>query len=238
MPKIVLSDKPDFLDVKGILFDVDGTLYHQPPLRLIMILLLTISHFHKPRELFRKLKVIYHYRQSQEVLRNRNDMVDDNQQNQIALTAKGSKEPLQYISNVVKEWLETRPLRFIHLCRRRGMKETISKLHQEGFKLGVFSDYPPREKLSALRIVHFFSTVVSSHDHDVNGFKPNTNGFAVAARKMNLYPGEILYIGDRHEVDGIGATQAGMKVAIIDHNFKSVITHLLFTTQTACKNRR
>ena len=37
----------------------------------------------------------------------------------------------------------------------------------------------------------------------------------VAARKMGIDPSEILYVGDREEVDGIGASNAGMQVVIL-----------------------
>lgn len=91
----------------------------------------------------------------------------------------------------------------------------LTTLRERGYRLGVFSDYPAADKLKALGVMHYFNTVVSSQDRGVRGFKPHTNGFGIAASRLGLSPGEVLYIGDRMEVDGRGAIAAGMAVAIL-----------------------
>ena len=233
----LLDPAPISTNIKGILFDVDGTLYHQRPLRLILIGLLVLSHVYRPRELVRKLKVIYHYRKAQEELRNRDDdQAPNNQRDQLMITAERCKESSKYVSSVTKDWFETKPLNYIRFCQRKDITKTIQILYEQGFKLGVFSDYPPRDKLSSLGVTRFFSTILSSHDRGVYGFKPNTNGFAIAAEKMKLCPSEILYVGDRHEVDGIGATQAGMRVMIVDDDFNNILADLLFN-QNSCEKK-
>ncbi len=50
----------------------------------------------------------------------------------------------------------------------------------------------------------------------------------VAAEKMKLQPSEILYIGDREEVDGVGATNAGMHVQMVGLTSKSLCRKLEF----------
>ncbi len=201
-------------NIKGILLDVDGTLYHQLPLRAIIGVLVVISNLYNPKELVRKLKVIIQYRKSQELMRNK-EIRDDCYKNQIMRTSESTGEHPSYISDVIEEWFEKRPLAFIRLCRRRGMKKAIARWHESGIRLGVFSDYPVEDKLNALGISRFITIMVSASDRGVNGFKPNTNGFAVAARRMGLTPSDVLYVGDREEVDGIGASKAGMQVAIL-----------------------
>lgn len=203
-----------FSNIRGILFDVDGTLYHQFPLRVIIAFLVVISNLFSPKELIRKVKVIIKYRKSQELMRTENSQKEC-YKGQIMHTAEKTREHPSYISDVIEEWFEKRPLPFIHLCRRRGMKKALDRWYKNGIKLGVFSDYPVEGKLNALGISRFITTTVSSSDTDVHGFKPNTNGFAVAARKMGMDPSAILYVGDRSEVDGIGASNAGMQVVIL-----------------------
>ncbi len=202
------------LNIRGILFDVDGTLYHQFPLRIIIAFLVIFSNLFSPKELIRKVKVIIKYRKSQELIRTK-EIQKECHKKQIIHTAESTGEHPSYISDVIKEWFEKRPLPFIPLCRRRGMKKAIARWYKNGIRLGVFSDYPVEGKLNALDISRFITTAVSSSDPDVHGFKPNTNGFALSAMKMGIDPSEILYVGDREEVDGIGASNAGMQVIIL-----------------------
>ena len=74
--------------IKGILFDVDGTLYYQTPLRLIMILNLFLSNFWRPKELKGLIKIISTYRWAQEQLRKNNISDGNNAQQQLILTVK------------------------------------------------------------------------------------------------------------------------------------------------------
>jgi len=211
----------DFNNIKGILFDVDGTLYYQIPLRIIMASFLILSNLQNPKELLRKIRVVSIYRKSQEALRKMKEPQPDLYRSQIKLTALKTGEPISYIESLVKEWFEKRPLPFIRLFRRKKMINIFQLFHQMGLKVGVYSDYPVGDKLKALGISQYVSTVVSGKDSELCGFKPETNGFALAAQRMGLAISEILYIGDRPEVDGAGAVQAGMPVLIINRFLKS-----------------
>ena len=194
---------------------MDGTLYHQAPCRAIMLLLLFLFHFSRPSELRRKLRVVLQYRKSQEILRKSPMEGIGNQESQILLTARHANESISYIADVVEEWFEKKPLPFLRFCRRRELRESLSLLFQKDIKLGIFSDYPAENKLKALGVSNLITTVVPSGDMKVHGFKPRTNGFKIAAGKMGLDPAEILYVGDRPEIDGLGGSEAGMQVVIL-----------------------
>jgi FMN phosphatase YigB (HAD superfamily) len=201
------------MKIKGVLFDVDGTLYHQTPLRAIMVSLLLFHHLLTPGKLMRKIRVIKAYRNAQEELRLRGDQAGP--KTQVELAAENSDESGQYVREVVAQWFEKKPVPYLPLCRRRAVKEVVRSLYDQGMKLGVVSDYPVREKVAALGISQWLSVVVSPGIDDVRGFKPNTNAFAKAAEKIGLDGSEIVYVGDRPEVDGAGASSAGMKPVII-----------------------
>lgn len=201
-------------NIKGILLDVDGTLYHQLPLRIIIAFLVVFSNIYNPRKLLRILKVIIQYRKSQELMRNK-EIQKECYKKQITHTAESTGENPSYVKDVIEKWFEKKPLPFIPLCKRRGVEKALDRWYKNGIRLGVFSDYPVEDKLNALYISRFITTTVSSSDTDVHGFKPNTNGFEVAASKMGLAPSEVLYVGDRAEVDGVGASNAGMQVVIL-----------------------
>ncbi|MEW5818116.1 MAG: hypothetical protein AB1798_22345, partial [Spirochaetota bacterium] len=112
----------EFHNIKGVLLDVDGTLYHQAPLRAIMMLLLIFLNISNPSELRRKIKIILQHRKSQEILREFPEGQNGNQNNQILLTARHTKETIAFVSNIVEEWFDKRPLPFLRLCRRRRLE--------------------------------------------------------------------------------------------------------------------
>lgn len=190
------------------------------PLRVIILFYFVFSNIHNPRALIRKLRVITRYRRIQETLREFPHIQKDCLLRQFSLTAETTKESLGFVSTTIKEWFEKKPLPFLSLCRRIRMKSTIRYLHRKGIKLGVYSDYPIGGKLHFLGISQYISTILSADDPFVYGFKPNTNGFIIAANRMELDPSEVLYVGDRPEVDGAGARRAGMQVIILRNLLK------------------
>jgi putative hydrolase of the HAD superfamily len=208
-----------FPEAKGVLFDIDGTLYHQMPVRLIMMLLFVIGNILNPSQLKEKAMIIVAYRKAQEALRNLGP--EGGNLNQLDMTVKNTGATSECVSSVVKEWIETKPLPLLKLFRRKGVIRVLDILSKNGFKLGAFSDYPAHDKLRALNLADYFSVAVSASDPEVSGFKPNTNGFHVSARKMGLKRSELIYIGDRPEVDGIGAASAGLPVIILSSYWKS-----------------
>lgn len=210
-----VSTHGSFSPIQGILFDLDGTLYHALPLRVGILFLLLLYNCREPKTLLRKLRVILQYRKSQELLR-KISLFPRNKQSQLALTAERTGESPSFVSDVVGEWFEMRPLPLLKWCRRRGVEKTLDLMQRSGLKLGVFSDYPPEKKLVALGLAKFISVSVCSTAPEVTGFKPYTDGFAIAARRMGVTdPSKILYIGDRPDVDGYGAAQAGMQPVIL-----------------------
>jgi len=51
--------------------------------------------------------------------------------------------------------------------------------------------------------------------------KPNPRGFEVAAAKMGLIPEQVVYVGDREDVDAVGALNAGMTPIILKKSEKN-----------------
>ena len=79
----------------------------------------------------------------------------------------------------------------------------------------MFSDYPSGEKLEALGLDKRLSLTLCATDPEINAFKPHPRGFLRACELWDLDPAEVLYIGDRPEVDAVGAAAAGMPCAIL-----------------------
>lgn len=201
--------------IKGVLFDVDGTLYHQTPVRITMAILIILTNILKPRSLKKHISVIKAFRQAQEHLRLNSPGAANCKRLQFELAAQLANQPIEVVEEIVEEWFLRRPLPFLQYCSRRKIHFTLQSLLTKGMKLGVFSDYPAAEKLSALGLDQYFSFAISVWDKEMSGFKPYTNGFNIAAERMGFHPTEILYVGDRPKVDGTGAHQAGMPCVII-----------------------
>ena len=59
------------------------------------------------------------------------------------------------------------------------------------------------------------SAALCATDPEINAFKPYPKGFLHACTLWGLRPEEVLYVGDRPEVDAVGALNAGMPCVIL-----------------------
>ena len=201
--------------IRGVVFDVDGTLYRQLPLRMVMGSLLVLSNLRRPLELARTLKVVTAYRRAQEILRRDPVKVRNPALRQLEMAADASGESSLFVRSVIEKWFVKIPAKFLALFKRHKLLTVLDDLFSVGIKLGVYSDYPVHSKLKALGISHYITVALSAADERVIGFKPRSNGFELVSMLLDLKPKEILYVGDRTDIDGAGAAAAGMQVAII-----------------------
>lgn len=201
--------------IKAVLFDVDGTLYNQSMLRTLMTLKILFSAVINPLHAGKNIKVISSYRKSQEVIREKNLYSSDLYSDQIMLASQLSGSDENYVRDIVSKWFETAPLSVIPFCKRKNLEYTFKWLFENSIITGLFSDYYCKEKAKALGIQKFVSVYVSSMDKDVGVFKPNPKGFLIAASKLGFNPENILFVGDRADVDLRGANIAGMKAALL-----------------------
>ncbi len=203
--------------IKAVLFDVDGALYYQGRLRLCMALELSGLPFrrqpeHTASEVWRALRIFRHVR---EELRCGAELPLCLERWQYVAAAQQIDWEPEQLERLVREWMYRRPLKYLRFCRRRGLEEFLVFLQDSGRRLGVFSDYPVVEKLSSLQCADKISVALCATDLEINAFKPSPKGFVHACAHWGLSPREVLYVGDRPEVDALGALQAGMPCAIL-----------------------
>src|SRR4029453_17483833 len=115
----------------------------------------------------------------------------------------------------VDEWMVRRPLKYLKWCRRAGLLELLGTLSARGLQLGVLSDYAPEPKLDALEASRYFSLAICTTTSEINALKPHPRGFWRACDMWGLRPEEVMYVGDRPDVDGEGAMAAGLGCVII-----------------------
>jgi putative hydrolase of the HAD superfamily len=70
------------------------------------------------------------------------------------------------------------------------------------------------QKLSQLRIAHYFNLVLASDE--LLEFKPHPSAFLSISSFFGVEPEEVIYVGDSFEIDVIGATAAGLRTIWID----------------------
>lgn len=212
-PGVVCHTLAGGTPIAAVLFDVDGTLYAQGPLRRRMALELAKSVVVSPLGARQRIAALRAFRHAQERLRE--SAVPVTMQGQIDEAARESGVPSSEIGPLVDEWMFNRPLPFLAGKAAAGLAPLLTFLEQRGVRRGVLSDYPANAKLDALGLAGRFSPILCATDQAVGAFKPDPRGFLEACRIWQLAPDEVLYVGDRADVDAVGAAAAGMPSVIV-----------------------
>ncbi len=200
--------------LRAVVFDVDGTLYRQGPVRRAMAGRLVRAYLPRPMEGLTTMRILSAYRRGQESLRDSSTSGDMAQaQLQYACQATGAS-PAQVLGAVAR-WMEQAPLDLLATHAQPGMQTLVRSLRARGIKLGVLSDYPAEAKLAAMGVGGLFDAVLCAQEPAVGAFKPNPRGILVALERLGVAPGEALYVGDRAEVDAAAARAAGVACAIL-----------------------
>lgn len=203
--------------IRAVLFDVDGTLYHQTPLRLLMAGELgTVSWVrHAPWNVPRLWRMLSAFRRVREELRALGRPAERLADLQYTRAADRAGVPVADMAAAVDEWIYRRPLKYLPSVVRAGMADVLSALIARELRIGVFSDYPVPDKLDAMGLRAAVTLELDATAESVNAFKPHPRGLEVACQQWRLSPTEVLYVGDRTDVDARGAAAIGMPCAIV-----------------------
>lgn len=189
--------------IRLIVFDLDGTLYDQRPLRRRMAFELARDALASRQTT--TLRVLAKYRKLREAWAER-DLVDFESELRKAVALATSTSP-DHVAALVSEWIETRPLRHLRRYRFAQLAELFAGIRRSGRTIAIHSDYPVAAKLAALDL---------EADHiacagDANGvrLKPDPSGLHWLMKRTGAAPHETLMIGDRLERDGLAAQRAG-----------------------------
>lgn len=206
------------MSIKGVAFDIDGTLY--PNYRFYARLIPSLPGI--LRELIAMGKARDEMRLNPEAyvpegLKAREPGIFYRVQAELA--AKRLKRPASelrtfYENKIYARW---QPI-FSRVNAYRGSRECISAFKAAGLKIGFLSDFPPVDKLRRLGFDALADCVVCSED--VGRLKPHPESFLTLAAGMGLRPEEILYVGNSVRYDVVGAAGVGMKTALICRNSK------------------
>lgn len=203
--------------VAAVVFDVDGTLYDTARMRGALLPLLLRRGLAHPHETATAISVIRWYRRAHERLRGRlsDELGGDLAEAQLRLAAELSGRPEELVRRVVRDWFETAPLVALAAAVRPGLSAALARLRGAGIRTAVLSDYPPLAKLQALGVGEAFDCVAWAQQATIGVFKPNPAGLREVLRQLDVAAARAVYVGDRPEVDGVLATSAGCRGALI-----------------------
>ncbi|MDR2144375.1 MAG: HAD family hydrolase [Treponema sp.] len=206
--------------IRGVAFDLDGTLYANYKLNIRLIPLVfrqwaLVSGFARVRGLLHRTAATEGQSgdsrfQPGPELSTPPSFYDV----QAALLAERLKTNPQSVKEkidrfIYRDWEKC----FVRIKPFPHVAETLGSLKASGFRLGLLSDFPPRKKLELLGLDGFFDVVFSTEEFGV--LKPNPAPFVKLASAMGLPPKDILYVGNSPHYDIIGAKKAGMKTALL-----------------------
>ena len=198
-------------EVKAVIFDVDGTLYTQGRLRSKMLVALLSYYSVRPWR-FREMLLLQRFRAERE--KRAGASGPDLENAQYTWCSDGGRIPVEKIRQVVDRWMFRHPNQYLLKCVYPGTHSFFAALRQHGIKIGIYSDYTAHDKLAAMGLAA--DIVVSSTDPEIDQLKPAPAGLLYIAEQLGLAPADCLFIGDRQELDGLCAEQAGMPYLILD----------------------
>lgn len=111
-----------------------------------------------------------------------------------------------------------------------GAREVVAQLKGEGMRMAILSNLTRssaviRYELRKQGIEQSFDQVATSTDYGVR--KPHRLLFEAIAGRLGLTTGECWYVGDRLEIDVLGAQNAGMKAVWLnrasEHSYSSIV---------------
>ncbi|WP_462411017.1 pyrophosphatase PpaX [Neobacillus sp. Marseille-QA0830] len=101
-----------------------------------------------------------------------------------------------------------------------GVHDTLKKLHEKGFKLGIVTTKRLDVAMKGVRLMNLdpFFNVVIAYDHVIKT-KPDPEPIHKALEKLNSTPDETIMVGDNFH-DILGGKNAGTKTAGVAWAFK------------------
>ena len=217
-PAAIISSEAATDRLKAIIFDVDGTLYEQAPVRRAMLYRILRANLTSPRQGMVTLQALRSYRKAHEELRHSPPDSGEIASAQLLLASKRAGLSPEIVASYVTRWMEEEPLSLLATWMRKGTLALLQGAKRSGLKLAVFSDYPADRKLAAMGIARFFDVVVTAQDPEVQRLKPDPRGLEVTLQRLGVRSNQAFYIGDRADVDGEAASRAGIQHFILHGN--------------------
>jgi HAD superfamily hydrolase (TIGR01509 family) len=179
-----------------------------------MLRSLLLSACVKPWKQLQAIRFLKAYRKAQEHMREK-VLETDLSEHQIELACQQANISRAEAASHLSRWFEKEPLKHLAGLTDISMQQFIQRVKASGLALGVFSDYPPLEKLKVLGLDGLFDVVLCSSDAEVGRLKPDPRGLEISLRRLGVSADSAVYIGDRMDVDAECARAAGVHAIIL-----------------------
>lgn len=195
-------------NIKGVAFDIDGTLYAQWKLYVRMAAhflrhCIFYLHYGIVRKQMRALPAPATDHATGDFYKAQAEMMASRTKLSVAQTH-------DKITDVIYEALKPY---FLKIKPYAHIEETFRVFHEAGLKVAILSDFPPEQKGDVWGCEKWCDVILSSET--TGALKPSALPFTVLSEKMGLKPEEILYVGNSEKYDIAGSQKAGMKAALI-----------------------
>ena len=207
-------------NIKAVAFDLDGTLYpsYRINIRLLPFALVNLRlliAFGKAREIIRKEQEYTPDLSPEEFYAYQAKIIS-------RLLGDPEKEIQEKVDRLIYRGWEPH---FKSVKLYSYVKETLEALRKAGYKLALLSDFPPKNKLVYLDLGNYWDVTLCSES--TGKIKPHPRSFREIAQSLNVKPEDILYVGNSHSYDVVGAANAGMQTALIKRSLPSAAARLL-----------
>ena len=190
----------DLKQIKAVAFDIDGTLYRAWKFNLRIT-----PYFLSHSIFFLKYGLVRSIMHKTEAT---NEFIKV-QAGHMADKLKCSPEEAEKrLEKVIYKGLEKY---FVNIKPCRGAIDFIKQLKDNGYKIGLLSDFPPEQKGAIWGIKDMCDVVLGSEE--AGALKPDSTPFLRLAQEFKLPPEQVLYVGNNHKYDILGAHKSGMKTA-------------------------
>lgn len=208
--------------VQAVLFDLDGTLRHNNPPAVHVFLRHAIELGVTDDPLMRRefeRWVHYYWAQSPDLLGDLQALGDEDlfwtNYARRSLEVYGcTPEQAEALAPQLQSYMEDtyNP----EDCVLGEVPPTLEALKQQGFRLAVLSNRtkPYTEQLRSLGLAKYFEFALAAGE--VEAWKPDPMVFRHALQHMNIFPEQVIYVGDNYYADVIGARQAGLRPVLLD----------------------
>lgn len=211
-------------DYSIYIFDLDGTLYDQPKLRMLMGISLIKYYIVHPI----RINELFTLMQFRKVKDNWSDTVTTEVDSDCAIDALDSVicgrvadiagKDKDYVISIVKRWIYDAPLEALKKAKDDKLCSVIDELRAKGVKVVILSDYPVEDKLNALGVS--VDAFYSGTSERIGQLKPSPKGIYTILSDYKIDKNKAYLIGDRMEKDGKAAIAAGIDYLILPRKIR------------------
>lgn len=189
-------------NIEAVAFDIDGTLY--PSWKLFIRM---------PFYILRNFRFYLHFNKIRNTLHTTAPLSDlyEYQARLYAESAhvsvEDARKKIQRISydGLISKFRKIKPYKYAY--------EFMKNCKDAGLKVGILSDFPPSQKEEIWGMKELCDVCIGSEE--AGCLKPCIYPFGILSQKLGVEPSKILYVGNSHRYDVLGAKNAGMRTAYI-----------------------